>query len=210
MSCWKARHSTGHFAASLPTDLYWLQGAAHVRTASLDTSASQFMESLALHDAHASHSQRQVFETSLSADHSMSSRRGHTAHAAADTWPGAAEALVIAGSKRSHESSKSCNRGSKDNTQQDGKKESMHQHKHSFTPALPAVEEMTTEDAIGDDDRYAVNLRAVTSRASRLHTFSSNQPWVDCCWRCGAVNGFNPARSPAEPAWGYKGWLAIT
>ena len=142
----------------LLSQLYCMQGAAHMRTLSLDTSASQFMQSLALHDARASSSQLAVFDANLAVDQSASSRRGHAAHAAADAWPGTAEPPATAGSKRTHESSKSSSRTTKDSMQQDGKKESMHQHKHSFTPALPAVEEMTTEDAFGNDDRCARHL----------------------------------------------------
>jgi hypothetical protein len=49
---------------------------------------------------------------------------------------------------------------------QDSKKESLHQHKHSFTPALPAVEE--AEDAAGPSDRCAARAAACTCRALEL------------------------------------------
>lgn len=61
---------------------------------------------------------------------------------------------ITAGTKRSHDSSKSSGRSSQDGGQLEGKKDNLHQHKHSFTPALPAVEEMTGEDAAGPDDRW--------------------------------------------------------
>ncbi|WIA30434.1 hypothetical protein OEZ86_000518 [Tetradesmus obliquus] len=143
-----------------------LQGAGHMRTISLDTSASNFLQSLQLHDvsalpagmldaAEAAALDQQYNAAALAAAAGAAGRPyaaaspnfAGTAAAGDLAWQAAEGAAVSAGSKRAHSGN---GRVGKDSLQESSKKESLHQHKHSFTPALPAVEE--AEDALGPSD----------------------------------------------------------
>ncbi|KAF6244144.1 hypothetical protein COO60DRAFT_97923 [Scenedesmus sp. NREL 46B-D3] len=168
---------------------FHLQGASHMRTISLDTSATNFLQSLQLHDVNALHpgmldaAEAAVLDQQYDAA-AIAAGAGRSWAAASPKFAGAAAAgdhawqqgegtVMSAGSKRAH-----CGnaRVGKDSLQE-GKKESLHQHKHSFTPALPAVEE--AEDAAGasdgDDEDYRGSdsdreLYAVTQRGRRSHS----------------------------------------
>lgn len=121
------------------------------------------MQSLALNEAQDAQQQLASLPADLPALSEQQtkgfSRRSHAAlspryagaHGAMDAWREGSEAAVTAGVKRSHDSSKG--RSAKGAGQQDSKKDSLHQHKHSFTPALPAVDEIKVEDAFDKDDR---------------------------------------------------------
>lgn len=137
-----------------------LQGAGHFRTTSLDTSASNFLQSLQLHDvqalqAHMVDAQAAVGQQPDGMQLAPTASHPYTAAAAVggdSSWHTQAEgAAATAGSKRAHSSN---GRVGKD-PMQEGKKDTLHQHKHSFTPALPAVEEAAAEDGRGPSDRCA-------------------------------------------------------
>jgi hypothetical protein len=160
-----------------------LQGPCHMRTISLDTSASNFLQSLQLHDvsalqgsmldaAEAAALDQQYDAAAVAAGaarpYAAASPKfagGAAAAAAAageHTWQQSEAAAASAGSKRAHSGN---GRVAKD-TLQDSKKESLRQHKHSFTPALPAVDE--AEDAAGPSDRCAARAVACALRALQL------------------------------------------
>jgi hypothetical protein len=173
-----------------------LQGPGHMRTISLDTSASNFLQSLQLHDvsalqagmldaAEAAALDQQYDAAAMAAasrqPYSTTSPKfagtAAAATAAGDhAWQPAEGAAVSAGSKRAHSSNGRIGKESL----QEGKKESLHQHKHSFTPALPAVEE--TEDAAGPSDRCetaAKPARVPAFNSSSQHMQRSTaRPWA--------------------------------
>jgi hypothetical protein len=157
-----------------------LQGPGHMRTISLDTSASNFLQSLQLHDvsalqgsmldaAEAAALDQQYDAAAVAAGaarpYAAASPKFAGAAAAAageHAWQQSEAAVASAGSKRAHSGN---GRVAKDSLQ-DSKKESLHQHKHSFTPALPAVDE--AEDAAGPSDRCAARAVACALRALQL------------------------------------------
>jgi hypothetical protein len=156
-----------------------LQGAGHMRTISLDTSASNFLQSLQLHDvsalqgsmldaAEAAALDQQYDAAAIAAGaarpYAAASSKFAAAAAGEHAWQQSEAAVASAGSKRAHSGN---GRVGKDGLQ-DSKKESLHQHKHSFTPALPAVEE--AEDAAGPSDRCAAGAVACEMRAVDLAT----------------------------------------
>jgi hypothetical protein len=189
-----------------------LQGAGHLRTISLDTSASNFLQSLQLHDVSALQAGMLDAAEAAALDQqydaaAMAAASGRPYAAASPKFAGAAAAVaaaaagdhgwqpaegaaVSAGSKRAHSGN---GRVGKDSLQE-GKKESLHQHKHSFTPALPAVDE--AEDAAGPSDRcgagqlaMAVTLllagAVILQRAKHTAEFAAQllrSPWLQMQW----------------------------